>query len=103
MVHFYWKNWWIGFPSVHFTEGYAEKYNKGREKEELQKLKDKYSDVSDEQYSSSESEDDDAEALTDKLEKEWLQTLTALKCKDSKIYHKNTKFYDKSSYLEEIL
>ena len=34
--------------SLHINETYAEKYNKWRQKEELQKLKDKYGDTDDE-------------------------------------------------------
>ena len=79
------------------NKDYAEKYNKWRQREELQKLKDKYGDVLDDDESTLESEDEDAEALTDKLDNQWLQTLTALKRKDPQIYDKNTKFYDKSS------
>ena len=80
------------------NQEYAEKYDKWRQKEELQKLKDKYGDISDDRdESSSESEDEDAEALTNKLEKEWLQTLSALKHRDPKIYDKNTTFYADSS------
>ena len=81
------------------NEEYAAKYDKWRQKEELQKLKDKYGDITDNE-SSSESEDEVAEALTDKLEKQWLQTLSALKHKDPKIYDSSTKFYDESSESE---
>ena len=65
----------------------------------IQKLKEKYGDVSDDESSSSESEDEDAEALTDKLEKQWFQTLSALKHKDPNIY--DTRANLPKSYNEE--
>ncbi|KAJ8305278.1 hypothetical protein KUTeg_015823 [Tegillarca granosa] len=78
------------------NKAYAEKYNKWRQKEELQKLKDKYGDVSDGDTgsSSSETEDEEAEALTSQIEKDWLRTLSALKSKDPKIYKKDFQFYN---------
>ncbi|KAK3577521.1 hypothetical protein CHS0354_026477 [Potamilus streckersoni] len=89
--------------SLKINKAYAEKYDKWRQKEELQKLKDKYGDDldTDSDSSSSETEDEDAEALTDKLEKEWLSTLVALKKKDPKIYQKDFKFYHESENEDE--
>ncbi len=87
---------------VRINKDYAESYNNWRQKEELQKLKDKYGNVSgEEESSSSESEDEDAEALTDQRESEWLKTLAALKQKDPKIYDKSVKFYEETSDSEE--
>ncbi|XP_013417705.1 protein KRI1 homolog [Lingula anatina] len=74
---------------------YAAKYNTWRQKEELQKLKDRYGDVEiDEDTTSSESEDDDAEALTEEVEKGWLKAYAAVKTRDPKIYSKEVKFYN---------
>ncbi|KAL5022897.1 hypothetical protein ScPMuIL_002052 [Solemya velum] len=74
------------------NKAYADNYNTWRQKEELQKLKDKYGDI-DGSSSSSESEDETGEALTDQVEQDWLRTLAALKSKDPKIYQKETTFY----------
>ncbi|KAH3721145.1 protein KRI1 homolog [Dreissena polymorpha] len=76
------------------NKAYADRYNNWRQKEELQKLKDKYGDEGDSGSSSSETEDDDAEALTDELERDWLRTLAALKSKDPKIYQKDFRFFN---------
>ncbi|XP_077499123.1 protein KRI1 homolog [Amblyomma americanum] len=78
------------------NEDYAKNYNRWREKEELQKLKDKYGEnvAFDSSSSSSESEDEDAEELTPALEKKFLETLSALKSKDPKIYDKEMVFFE---------
>ena len=63
------------------NEAYATSYNRFREKEQFQKLKDKYGEEAaknaqngdeglDDSEDSSSSEDEDAEALTDKIEKD---------------------------------
>ena len=81
------------------NKDYADKYNLWREKEELQRLKDKYGDVhhDDQDSSSSESEDEEGEALTAKKEKNWLRALSALKSKDPKIYDKSVDFFKEDS------
>ena len=47
--------------------------------------------------STSESEDDDAEALTEQVEKDFFKTLAALKTKDPRIYDGKTQFYEEPS------
>ena len=85
------------------NENYAENYNKFREKEVYQKLKDKYGedaakknlDNALEEDSSDESEDDEAEALTEEVEKDFFKTLAMLKTKDPRIYDGKTTFFKK--------
>ncbi|KAK2178143.1 hypothetical protein NP493_560g01097 [Ridgeia piscesae] len=80
------------------NKAYADRYNTWRKKEELQRLKDKYGNVEDDEFTSSDSEeeDDDAEALTPQLEKDWLETLAAIKRKDPRIYDQSAQFYHHS-------
>ncbi|NP_001002041.1 protein KRI1 homolog [Danio rerio] len=74
---------------------FAEKYEKYRQKEELQRLKDRYGDQEEENSSnSSESDSDDSEVELDpKLDRDFYRTLSLLKKKDPKIYQKDAKFY----------
>ena len=48
-------------------------------------------------FSTSESEDEDAEALTEQVEKDFFKTLAALKTKDPRIYDGKTQFYEEAS------
>ncbi|KAG1650989.1 Protein KRI1 [Nymphon striatum] len=81
---------------------YADNYNRWRQKEELQKFKDRYQtdDISLLEKSSSDSEsseDEDAEVgseLTPDVEKQFIKTLGLLKKKDPRIYDKNTVFFE---------
>ncbi|XP_047117987.1 protein KRI1 homolog [Schistocerca piceifrons] len=89
------------------NKSYAERYNTWREKEELQKLKDRYGDDDDAEDSSSSSEEDDenAEQLTKEIEKSFFKTLSCLKKKDPRIYDPNINFFNNeviSSQLSSI-
>merc|ERR1711962_823023 len=72
---------------------FAEKYQKFKECQELDKLKEKYGPDAHLDSSSSESEDDDAEGLTPQIEKDFLQTLSMIREKDPKIYEKDSVFF----------
>nr|CAG4651816.1 EOG090X05XL [Triops cancriformis] len=81
---------------------YADNYNKWREKEEFQKLKDRYGDSAallrdnddEETSSTSESEDEVGEAWTEEMDRDFFKTLASLKKKDAKIYDPNSRFFE---------
>jgi len=85
-----------GTTKISINKTYAKKYQKFKECQELDKLKQKYGDEPIEE-SSSESEDDDAEALTPQMEKDFLETLSLIKEKDPKIYAKDSVFFKKDN------
>ncbi|CAK8676043.1 unnamed protein product [Clavelina lepadiformis] len=79
------------------NKDFAKKYDKYRKAEEFQRLKDKYGNVNQVDSSSGESEDDKAEAINSKLEKDFFRTLVQIKNKDPILYKKDEKFFHESS------
>ena len=85
------------------NEGFAQAFNRYREKEEYQKLKDKYGETvanaklnqvgDDDSSSTDEEEDEEAKGWTKDNEKDFLITLASLKRKDSKLYDGSTSFF----------
>ncbi|KAF7658107.1 hypothetical protein LDENG_00017520 [Lucifuga dentata] len=85
-----------GKSELKINSQFAQKYEKYRQKEELQRLKDRYGDrgADNESGSSSESSSDDSEVELDpEVERDFYRTLSLLKKKDQKIYQKEAQFY----------
>ncbi len=67
-------------------------------------MREKYgSEVLNSSSESSSSEDEDAEALTSDVERDFLRTLSLLKSKDPSIYSTQTEFFSHGSYLASTI
>ncbi|XP_067426339.1 protein KRI1 homolog isoform X2 [Thunnus thynnus] len=88
-----------GKSELKINSQFAQRYDKYRQKEELQRLKDRYGDRADESESeSSESSSDDSEVELDpEVERDFYRTLSLLKKKDPKIYQPDAKFYSEDA------
>ena len=86
------------------NEGFAQAFNRYREKEEYQRLKTKYGEEvanaklnrdndDDDSSSSDEEEDEEGKDWTEDHEKDFFKTLASLKRKDSKLYDGQTSFF----------
>ncbi|XP_044038373.1 protein KRI1 homolog [Siniperca chuatsi] len=92
-----------GKSELKINSQFAQKYEKYRQKEELQRLKDRYGDRADESGSeSSESSSGDSEVELDpEVERDFYRTLSLLKKKDPKIYQTDAKFYSQDASTSE--
>ena len=82
---------------INTENSYATSYDTWRQKEHIQKLKDKYGENYEEEEEDEESDessdDSEAEELDDEMEKDFFATLASLKKKDPKIYDGETVFF----------
>ncbi len=82
------------------NQSYAKNYDRFREKEVYQRLKDKYGHEGDQggdgESSSEEDEDEDGREWTEQVDRDFFHTLACLKGGDPSIYDKDKKFFRES-------
>ncbi|XP_029364883.1 protein KRI1 homolog [Echeneis naucrates] len=89
-----------GKSELKINSQFAQKYEKYRQKEELQRLKDRYGDRgtnSDSETESNSSSDDSEVELDPEVERDFYRTLSLLKKKDPKVYQKDIQFYSEGA------